>query len=91
MTGKKDTATADSGNLAKYETIDLCFENYSDNNKGLIIASRQTLLSTFLFYQSLAFMGRNAGFYFSQLENEGSNLNNFIKYPGELLKHIEDS
>ena len=89
LDGEERYSEADSNNLAQYETIDLVFENFSNNNKGLIIACRQTLLSTFLFYQSLAFMGRNAGFYFSQLEREGSKLKNFIKYPGELLKNIE--
>ena len=87
--GEERYSSADSNDLAEYETIDLTFDNNSASDKGLIIASRQTLLSTFLFYQSLAYMGRNAGFYFSQLEREGSNLKNFIKYPAALLKNIE--
>lgn len=88
--GSERFSFADSSNLAKKETIELEFDNIAnDSAKGLIIACRQTLLSTFLFYQSLAYMGKNAGFYFSLLERRGSVLKEFIKYPGEILKNIE--
>ncbi len=87
--GNERFSFTDSSDLAKKETIELEFNNVTDSPKGLIIARRQTLLSTFLFYQSLAYMGENAGFYFSQLERNGSILKEFIKYPGEILKNIE--
>ncbi len=87
--GNEWFSQADSNNLAENETIELEFEKSAISNKGLIIACRQTLLSTFLFYQTLAYMGKNAGFYISQLERNGSDLKNFVGYPGKLLKNIE--
>ncbi|MFZ0452124.1 MAG: hypothetical protein WCE54_13505 [Ignavibacteriaceae bacterium] len=88
--GNERFSFTDSSDLAEKETIELEFDTITNNSpKGLIIACRQTLLSTFLFYQSLAYMGEKAGFYFSQLERKGSILKEFIKYPGEILKNIE--
>ena len=87
--GNERFSRADSSDLAKYEIIELKFEISTISKKGLIIACRQTLLSTFLFYQSLAYMGKNAGFYISQLERGRSFLKNVIDYPGKLLKNIE--
>jgi hypothetical protein len=87
--GSERFSLADSIDLNKKEIIELEFKNITDSSKGLIIACRQTLLSTFLFYQSLAYMGKNAGYYFSQLERKNSSLKNILKYPGELLTNIE--
>jgi hypothetical protein len=89
LDGNEWFSKADSNDLAENETIELEFEQSTISKKGLIIACRQTLLSTFLFYQSLAYMGKNAGFYLSKLEKDGSDLKNIIGYPGRLLKNIE--
>ncbi len=59
--GLERYSSTDSNNLATKETIDLEFENIPKKELGLVIASRQSLLSTFLFYQSLAYMGNKVG------------------------------
>ena len=59
--GSERYSTTDSNDLATKETLDLEFENVPETEIGLVIASRQSLLSTYLFYQSLAYMGNKAG------------------------------
>ncbi len=61
---------ADSLDLATRETIELEFEISGDGNRGLVIGARQSLLSTFLFYQTLAYMGSEATAWLARLERE---------------------
>ncbi len=59
----------DSLDLSKKE--DLLFEFRAgdlDKQKGLVVNFRQTLLSTFLFYETLSYMGDEVGDYFATLE-----------------------
>jgi hypothetical protein len=51
---------ADSLYLGTKEFLELEFEHVPEGELGLVIASRHTLLSTFLFYQGLAYLGENA-------------------------------
>ena len=46
-------STADPNDLTSKETIEITFRNVPDGETGLIIGSRQTLLTTFLFYQGI--------------------------------------
>lgn len=64
---------ADSLYLGARETIDLAFGVLPSDGKrlGLIIASRQSLLTTYLLYQTLAYMGDLAGEWFALLERGG--------------------
>jgi hypothetical protein len=62
-------SSTDSKNLAKKEEIVFSFTNEENDNQGLIIGSRQTLLTTFLFYQGLAYTGNCTGFFVSSIEN----------------------
>lgn len=59
---------ADSTDLAAKETIELNFDSIPDGPLGLAIASRQTLLSTYLFYQTLAYMGYSMGDWMALLD-----------------------
>ncbi len=61
---------ADSTDLAAREVVELTFERPQGRAgpTALVLGSRQTLLSTFLFYQELAYMGREAGSWFAALE-----------------------
>ncbi|MBM4184428.1 MAG: hypothetical protein FJ207_09395 [Gemmatimonadetes bacterium] len=52
---------ADSSDLGRRETIDLAFEDVPDEDVGLVLQSRQTLMTTFLIYQALAYLGHEAG------------------------------
>lgn len=61
-------STTDSLDLAARETIELEFASLPTDSAGLVIASRQTLLSTYLLYQALAYMGRSAGAWLATLQ-----------------------
>ena len=63
-------STADPSDLAAREEIDLVFPA-APGRSGIAISARQTLLSTFLFYQSMATFGRGAGEYLAALERGG--------------------
>lgn len=82
-------STADSFNLANTETLELTFDNSPKGRKGLIVSFRQSLLTTFLFYQSLAYMGNNAGYWLSQMERLNNNMQEKIKFVGSLLGGIQ--
>ncbi len=54
-------STADSANLASREEIELTFHAVPTGDLGIVLGYRQTLLTTYLFYQGLAYMGSLAG------------------------------
>jgi hypothetical protein len=66
--GVERFSTTDSLDLAARETIDFEFDSVPRDSAGLVIASRQTLLSTYVLYQALAFMGRSAGTWLAALQ-----------------------
>ncbi|MBI4538086.1 MAG: hypothetical protein HY704_01080 [Gemmatimonadetes bacterium] len=69
--GLERLSLADSTDLATRETVDLEFEDVPGADLGLVVASRQSLLSTYLFYQGLAYLGRSAGPLMASLERRG--------------------
>lgn len=87
--GYERFSEADSLNLASKEMIDLQFNRWPDNDAALVIASRQSLLSTYLFYQTLAYMGSKAGEWYALLERGNYNTNSSIKGIGKVLGGIE--
>jgi hypothetical protein len=68
--GLERTSPADSLDLAARETIELTFPAMS-GRLGLVVATRQTLLTTYLFYQTMGFLGRRAGESLASLERDG--------------------
>ncbi|HZK76642.1 MAG TPA: hypothetical protein VFD13_07015, partial [Candidatus Kapabacteria bacterium] len=65
-------STTDSNDLAKKETLDLDFEPSGDGSYGIVLGCRQGCVSTYLFYQGMSYLGRQAGEYLSRLENGDS-------------------
>ena len=62
LDGQERKSLADANDLAARETIDLEFPAPAGRGPlGLVVGARQTLLSTYLFYQLLAYLGREAG------------------------------
>ncbi len=59
---------SDSTDLWEKEEIILDFKAAEINNPGLILNFRQTLLTTFLLYNGLSYMGDEVGDYFSKIE-----------------------
>lgn len=68
LDGAERTSAADSFDLAAKETIEIEFPDVEEGEWGVVIAARQSLMTTFLFYQTLAYMGQSAGHFFAALE-----------------------
>lgn len=68
--GADRVSTADAADLATRETVELVFPP-ARGALGLAIGARQTLLSTFLFYQTMAHVGRGAGEFLAAIERGG--------------------
>jgi hypothetical protein len=71
--GAERYSPADPRDLATREVVELDFAPAA-GHLGLVVAGRQTLLSTHLFYQSMAYFGPRAGEYLASLEREGPTL-----------------
>jgi len=68
--GSERFSLADEHDLAARETIELAFPP-RPGPLGIALGARQTLLSTYVLYQGLAFMGRSAGTWLAALETGG--------------------
>jgi hypothetical protein len=66
--GVERFSLADSTNLAHRETIELVFADPPRGDCGLVVGCRQTLMSTYLLYQTFAYMGSEAGHWIAELE-----------------------
>ncbi len=80
---------SDSTDLATRELIEIEFSSVPEGNLGLAVASRQSLLSTFLFYQTLAYMGNSAGDWIAALQRSEGDLKERFKAISEALGKIE--
>ncbi len=87
--GQERFSEADSRNLATREILEVEFENVPDGRTGLVIAARQSLMSTFLFYQGLAYLGHSVGEWTAALERGDIPLENAGAGVGRLLGGIE--
>jgi hypothetical protein len=80
-------SSTDDEDLARREIIDL--QMIPDGPMGLVIASRQTLASTYIFYQSLAWLGRSASDTLAALERGDSAVGLGLARLGNVLGGIE--
>lgn len=87
--GQERFSEADPEYLATRETLDLEFENVPVGSDGLVIAARESLMSTFLFYQGLSYMGRSAGQWIAAFERGDTNLKKAVTGIGQTLGGIE--
>lgn len=76
MDGRERYSRADSTDLATKETITLEFDVPDNGPLGLVVGARQTLLTTFLLYQTLAYMGEDVGSWLADLERNASAIRN---------------
>ena len=72
--GVERVSRTDGRDLATREDIELEFPGSGPEPLGLVIVARQTLLTTYLFYETLASMGRGAGAALAQLERGGPDI-----------------
>jgi hypothetical protein len=82
-------SSADPKNLACREYVEMSFDSVPEGDLGLIMGCRQTLLTTFLYYQSLAYMGNSAGYFAARAESGDRNMNKRINNAWDLLGGIE--
>lgn len=68
--GNERFSLADSTDLASKEEILLQFDSAPGGKTGLVLGYRQTLLTTFLFYQELAYMGSSVGNWIAGLQQD---------------------
>ncbi len=87
--GEEYFSLADSTDLATRETIDIEFEELPDGELGLVLVSRQTLMTTFLIYQALAYMGNDVGRWLAMLETGGDEAREQVDGLGRTLGNIE--
>lgn len=87
--GMERRSWADSTDLAARETIELSFASGPRGPTGLVVASRQTLMTTYLIYQALAYMGHYAGEWLAGLERGGASAVTRARTMGQLLGNIE--
>lgn len=87
--GREWFTLADSTDLATKDTVNVEFERPLSGELGLIIGCRQTLLTTFLFYKTLAFMGEDVADYFARLQRQGKESIAKFRGFGEALSDIE--
>jgi len=89
MDQKERYSVTDSNNLAEKECVELNFNSVPDGNIGLIIGNRQTFLTTFLFYQSLAYLGHSAGNFAASIETGNNSLKKKTDRVWEILGGID--
>ncbi|MFN0151185.1 MAG: hypothetical protein ACKVU1_10835 [bacterium] len=70
--GDERFTRADPSDLGAREEIEIEFDGQLDGEWALALTARQTLLSTYVFYQTLAYMGASAGEWFARLERGDS-------------------
>jgi hypothetical protein len=87
--GQERTSLADSIDLSARETIDLVFDAGISGELGLVITSRQSLMSTYLLYQTLAYLGTDAAHWLAALEAGGEAARERVGSMGRRLGRIE--
>ena len=68
--GLERASEADAKDLAARETLELEFPP-AQGTSGLVLSARQSLLTTFLFYQTMAYAGTGGGDLLARLESTG--------------------
>lgn len=86
---RERTSLADSGDLAARETITLDFDAPPAGPLAIVLRSRQSLLSTYLFYHALSCLGEEAGAWLARLERGEYGGPAVLNRPGEVLGRIE--
>jgi len=89
LDGVERSSLAGAEDLAAKETLDLAFQAAPGQALGLVLGFRQTLLTTYLFYQGLAYLGDTAGYWLAQLERGDKKARAMSGGPGQYLGGID--
>lgn len=88
LDGRERISLADSNDLATRETLEVVFPRAA-GSLGVVVGARNTLLGTYLFYQTLAYMGGSAGEWLALLERSGRRTAGRVLGIGRLLGGID--
>jgi hypothetical protein len=88
LDGRERFSTADSTDLATRETLEIELPAMT-GDIGVVLSARQTFLTTFLIYQSLAYLGTNAGSVLAALSQSNPALREGAGALGRALGKIE--
>jgi hypothetical protein len=86
--GVERFSLTDGADLARKEILELQLPR-GEGPRGLVIASRQSLASTYLFYQSLAYLGRSAGDTIAALERGDRTIGSALERLQQVLGGLE--
>ena len=86
--GVERFSLTDGADLARKEILELQLPP-GEGPRGLVMASRQSLASTYLFYQSLAYLGRSAGDTIAALERGDRTIGGALERLQQVLGGIE--
>ena len=83
-------SVTDGKDLATKETVDLTFDPApTSEQRGILLEVRQGFITTYLFYQALAYMGRSAGSYIAAMEQGSGEVRDKARALYHLLGGIE--
>ena len=86
---RERTSASDSANLATRETVELTFATTNAARPALVLATRQSILPTYLLYQALAYLGTSATQFLSALQRADSATQARTKSVVDVLGGIE--
>lgn len=87
--GRERFTVADAHDLGRRESIELRFRSGGRTPKGLVIAARQTLLSTFLLYQAYSYMGTSTVDRLAALERDKAHVGRAAGALADLIGGID--
>jgi hypothetical protein len=87
--GVERWSAADSSDLAAGETIEVIFQPGRCENVGLVIGCRQSLLSTYLLYSGLSYLGTHAGDWMAELQRGNASARYAAGSVGRMLGGID--
>ncbi|MDX9905136.1 MAG: hypothetical protein RBS55_00970 [Bacteroidales bacterium] len=82
-------STADPANLLEKEIVEITFRDTPQGETGLIIGSRQTFMTTFLFYQGIAHAGKRMPYYLAEVERGNKRMQGYLTKIWDMLGPIE--
>lgn len=86
---KEYISKTDSSDLAAREELIFIFNRGTIKTPGLVVTYRQSLLTTFLLYQTLAYMGNETGSWLTRLDGMTRNSDPVFKQLGSMIGEME--
>jgi hypothetical protein len=89
LDGIERFSSCDSSDLGKRESMEIEFPPCSGGRWGLVIGARQSLITTFLFYKALEYMGNSEGEWMATLEKGNKSIRKRFAGIGKAVGGIE--